>query len=44
MGQSKKQWEKTIPIFERQAFQRELDFHLLVKEKSQSVQQSKKTK
>lgn len=44
MGQSKKQWEKTIPVHQKQAFQRELDFHLLVKEKSQSVQQSKKTK
>lgn len=44
MGQSKTQWEKTIPVHQKQAFQRELDFYLLVKEKSQSVQQSKKTK
>lgn len=44
MGQSKKEWEKTVPVRQKQTFQRELDFHLLVKEKSQSIQQPKKTK
>ena len=44
MGQQKREWEKTIPVYEKQTFQRELDFYLLTKEKSQSTKQPKKTK
>lgn len=44
MGASKKEWEKTIPVFQKQQFQKELEFHLLVKEKTQITQQTKKTK
>lgn len=44
MGASKKEYEKTIPVFQKQAFQRELDFFLLTKEKTQTTKQPKKTK
>lgn len=44
MGQQKREWEKTIPVYEKQTFQRELDFYLFTKEKSQSTKQPKKTK
>jgi hypothetical protein len=44
MGQQKKNYEKTIPVFEKQKFAKDLDFYLYTKEKSQTSQTSIKTK
>lgn len=37
MGINKKEYEKTIPVFERQKFQKELDLYVMFKEKSSNV-------
>ena len=37
MGINKKEYEKTIPVFERQKFQKELDLYVMLKEKSSNV-------
>jgi hypothetical protein len=44
MGQQKKNYEKTIPVLEKQKFAKDLDFYLLSKEKSQTIQNSNKSK
>jgi hypothetical protein len=44
MGVSKKEFEKTVPVFQKQQFQRELDFYLLAKEKQQKINKPTKTK
>jgi len=37
MGINKREYEKTIPVFEKQKFQKELDLHIMLKEKSSNV-------
>jgi hypothetical protein len=44
MGQQKKNYEKTIPVLEKQKFAKDLDFYLYTKEKSQTNQTSIKSK
>ncbi len=34
MGINKKEYEKTIPVFEKQKFQKDLDLYVMLKEKS----------
>jgi len=34
MGINKREYEKTIPVFERQKFQKELDLYVMLKEKT----------
>lgn len=34
MGINKKEYERTIPVFERQKFQKELDLYVMLKEKT----------
>jgi hypothetical protein len=36
MGQQKRNYEKTIPVRQKQSFQKDLDFYLFTKEKSQT--------
>jgi len=44
MGKQKENYEKTVPVFEKQKFAKDLDFFLYAKEKSQTSQTSIKTK
>jgi len=44
MGQQKENYEKTIPVLQKQKFAKDLDFYLLTKEKSQTIQNSIKSK
>jgi hypothetical protein len=37
MGAQKKEFEKTIPVFEKQKFQKDLDLFVMLKEKSGRV-------
>jgi hypothetical protein len=34
MGINKREYEKTIPVFEKQKFQKELDLYVMLKEKT----------
>jgi hypothetical protein len=34
MGINKREYEKTIPVFEKQKFQKDLDLYVMLKEKS----------
>jgi hypothetical protein len=44
MGKQKENYEKTVPVLEKQKFAKDLDFYLYTKEKSQTSQTSIKTK
>ena len=37
MGINKREYEKTIPVFEKQKFQKDLDLYVMLKEKSSNV-------
>lgn len=42
MGQQKRTWEKSIPVYEKKTFEKELDFLVFSKEKSQKPIPEKK--